>query len=196
MVSKASRLLSLTKQRQNDSMEGFSKLSDFHDGYYECEYVAPWTISARNTDADLMLISQDWASADFLNKEKNPKQKEFGQVEGLPTNKTLKKLLNDHMGMAFSDTYATDAFVFIKNGSMSAPIPFAALVESTKKYALPQIEIVKPKMVICLGSAPFNAIRRTANLQRMALSEAFKVTTPFHTMHAGVPIFGVAHPGA
>jgi hypothetical protein len=29
----------------------------------------------------------------------------------------------------------------------------------------------------------------------MALSEAFKVTTPFHTAHAGIPIFGVAHPG-
>jgi hypothetical protein len=194
--SKADRLRRLTKQRQNDSMKGYSRLSDFHDGYYECEYVVPWTISACNTDADLMLISQDWASADFLNREKNPQQKEFGQVESLQTNKTLKKLLNDYMGISFGDTYATDAFVFIKNGPMSAPLPFAALVESTRNYALPQIEIVAPKMVICLGSAPFNAIRRIKKLQPMPLSGAFKVTNPFHTEHEGIPIFGVAHPGA
>jgi uracil-DNA glycosylase len=111
-----------------------------------------------------MLICQDWASAEFLNREKNPNQKEHGQDESLQTNKTLKKLLNDYMGISFSHTYATDAFVFIKNGPMSAPLSFTALVESTKKYALPQIEIVMPKMVICLGSAPFNAIRQIKKL--------------------------------
>jgi uracil-DNA glycosylase len=146
-------------------------------------------------DADLMLISQDWSSADFLSGKKNPEQKVLGQVEQLETNKNLKVLLKKYMGLSFHETYATDAFVFIKQGPMNAPLPFRALVESTRRYALPQIAIVCPRMVICLGSAPFNAIRRTLNLERMNLSEAFQITSPLHTSYKGVPVFGVAHPG-
>jgi uracil-DNA glycosylase len=192
---KVDRLLELAKQRQNDRMEGYFNLADFHEGYYECDYVVPWTISACNVDADLMLISQDWASADFLNGEKNPEQKRIGQVEHLETNKNVKHLLKEYMGISFGETYATDAFVFIKPGPMNAPLPFRDLLHSTRKYTLPQIDIVSPKMVICLGSAPFNAIRRAVGINRMSLSGAFQVTSPLHTSYNGVPIFGVAHPG-
>ena len=56
------------RKRQIDTLDGYSRkyfrLTDFD---CECDHVVPWTISACNVDADLMLIAQDWASEDFLN---------------------------------------------------------------------------------------------------------------------------------
>src|SRR5207244_4061604 len=89
-----------------------------------------------------------------------------------------------------------DAFAFIKSGKMNAPIYFPDLIRSVRTYTLLQIDIVRPKMVVCLGSAPFNAIRRALNNDgRINLSRAFRVESPFHTDFEGIPIFGVAHPG-
>ncbi|MEY9741220.1 hypothetical protein ABIF65_000594 [Bradyrhizobium japonicum] len=199
--AKRTALFALTLKRRSESFEGYSRrylnFADILDGYYECDHVVPWTTSACNLDAELMLISQDWASEEFLLKTgKDPKQREQGQVENLATNQNIKVMLRRHMNLSFEETYATDAFAFIKSGSMNARIPFSDLVKSTLEYALPQIKIVRPKMVLCLGSAPFNALRRACNLRGwMNLERSFQVGTPFHTEVCGVPVFAVAHPG-
>lgn len=202
VLDKQAALLALAKKRQSESFEGYSRrylrFSDILDGYYECDHVVPWTISARNVDAELMLISQDWASEEFLLKTgKDKKQKELGQVEDLATNVQTRAMLEKHMKLSFRETYATDAFAFVKSGSMNARIVFRDLVKSASDYALPQIRIVRPKMVLCLGSAPFNAIRKAAgetggwfNLER-----SYQVETPLHTTVHDIPVFAVAHPG-
>jgi restriction system protein len=43
---------------------------------------------------------------------------------------------------------------------MSASIPTRDLVRAAKEFALPQIEIVAPRLVVALGLACFNSIRR------------------------------------
>ena len=134
-------------------------------------------------------------------------QRALGQFPFLPTNRNLKALLGSHMGVSFSDTYATNAFAFVRSGKMDAHIPFPDLVRSAAAYALPQIAIVRPKMVLCLGSASFNAVRRAIIDERsgvfgkrdrkwMPLASAWCIEDPFHTEHFGIPVFGVAHPGA
>jgi uracil-DNA glycosylase len=199
--AKRSALLALTLKRRSETFEGYSRrylnFADILDGYYECDHVVPWTTSACNLEAELMLVSQDWASEEFLLKTgKDPKQKEYGQVETLATNQNIKVMLSRHMKLSFKETYATDAFAFIKGGSMNARIPFPDLVKSTFEYALPQIKIVRPKMVLCLGSAPFNALRRACNFRGwLNLEKSCQVETPFHTEVCGVPVFAVAHPG-
>jgi uracil-DNA glycosylase len=155
-----------------------------------------------------MLITQDWASEAFLNgldQDQLQQQRELGQFPALPTNRNIKALLEQHMGVSFADTYGTDAFVFVKSGKMNAPIPFRDLVRSTATYALPQIAIVRPKMVLCLGSATFNAIRRAISEGHvsstkgdrtwMPLDSAWRVEEPFHTEYLGIPVLGASHPG-
>jgi len=198
---KREALLCLAKKRRDATLEGYSKhylkLADFHDGYYETlDYVTPWTISACNVDAELMLICQDWASSDFLNKPKDRKQKKYGHDSALRTNVNIKEILREHFDLSFADTYATDVFPFIKEGAMGAEIPSRDLARSASEYALPQIKIVRPKMVICLGAAPFKAIRRALNKrEQIRMERAYMVETPFHTEIAGIPIFGVVHVG-
>ncbi|MGJ4960177.1 hypothetical protein ACQR1H_31390 [Bradyrhizobium sp. HKCCYLRH2015] len=198
--AKRDALLQLARKRQEATFERYTKryfnLADFHGGYYETDHVVPWTISACNVDAELMLICQDWASSDFLNKPRNPEQKKSGHDATLPTNINIKEILREHFDLSFADTYATDVFPFIKEGAMDAKIPPRDLVRSASEYALPQIEIVRPKMVICLGSDPFNALRYALNKgKRIPMERAYMVETPFHTEFAGIPIFGVVHVG-
>lgn len=209
-TAKKTGLLELARKRQADD------LSDFKGSYRhlreldcECDHVVPWTISACNVDADLMLIAQDWASEDFLanlNDEDRRLQKLLGQVPRLDTNKNLARKVLPQFGLTFADTYATDVFAFVKHGAMTARISFTDLTLSGARYTLPQIEIVRPKMVICLGSASFNAVRRAIleqgsgnafrpNRRWMRLADAWQVLDPHHTSYCGIPIFGVAHPG-
>lgn len=47
---------------------------------------------------------------------------------------------------------------------MSERIPQADLVAAAQQFALPQIRIVKPKLLICLGLVTFNALRRGCDL--------------------------------
>jgi hypothetical protein len=62
-------------------------------------------------------------------------------------------------------------------------------------------------MVLCLGSASFNAVRRAiinngsepwgkTNRKWMPLADAWRIEEPYHTEYLGIPVFGVAHPGA
>jgi restriction system protein len=210
-AAKKSALLRLARGRQTDTLDGYSrKYFHFRDFDCDCEYVVPWTISACNVNADLMLIAQDWASEDFLNglnDDQRQTQRALGQFPDLPTNLKTQDLLTEHMSISFRETYATDAFAFVKSGKMNARIPFRDLVRSAATYALPQIAIVRPKMVVCLGSASFNAVRRAiitngserpgnTKLKRMPLADAWRIEEPYHTEYLGIPVFGVAHPGA
>ncbi len=73
----------------------------------------------------------------------------------MPTNKNLREYLQDCMGLTFSDTYASNVFPFIKQGKKIASIRQADMLYAAKTHALPQIEIVSPLMVICLGHLHF-----------------------------------------
>jgi hypothetical protein len=210
-AAKKSALLELARRRQMDTLDGYSrKYFHFRDFGCDCDHVVPWTISACNVDADLMLIAQDWASEDFLNgltEVQRQMQRALGQFPDLPTNQKTQDLLAEHMSISFYETYATEAFAFVKRGKMDARIPFRDLVRSAAAYALPQIAIVRPKIVLCLGSASFNAVRRAiadnrseplSNTRRkwIPLAEAWRIEDPYHTEYLGIPVFGVAHPGA
>src|SRR4051812_26239424 len=99
---KAQALADLVTKRRNEAPPDskYLNLSMVDGGIYDFEFVVPWTKSAKNLDADLMLIAQDWASQDFLRKRNSPeeqeKRKASGQDEGLATNKNLRALLKAH----------------------------------------------------------------------------------------------------
>ena len=190
---KRAALLELAKRRQADRLPPHSNLSDFHNGYYECDFVSPWTISAQNVDSPLMLIGQDWLSSSRLNLPKDEEQKRRGQTWNLPTNETLRCLLQRHMALSFGDTYATNLFPFIKPGRMTVPIPTADLDYCASRYAIPQIKIVAPKMVVCLGRATFDALRRALPQPPIAWAEACWPNC--HTLLNDIEIYGAPHPG-
>ncbi len=78
------------------------------------------------------------------------------------------------MSLEFSQTYATNVFPFIKPKEMNKPIPPDVLMDAARTFALPQIKIINPLMVICLGIATFNAIRAASVEERSGDTKPLK----------------------
>ena len=185
-------LLALAQKRKATIWPGYSRIGDFHDGAYECDFVSPYTKSAGNVDAEIFVLLQDWSSDEALH-DLDADCVLYGLTRKLPTNRRLVELLRQHLGAELGDVYATNLFPFIKGGGISSPIPMRDLVRAAQEFALPQIRIVQPKLVVCLGLNTFNAIRLACGhspAQRM--DEA--IASPFTFDQARV--WGQAHTGA
>jgi hypothetical protein len=139
--------------------------------------VVPWTKSACNVDAKLMIIAQDWASEKYFQRPKNRTswrdtlRTHLGQDPQLPTNRNIRRLLRC-FGIKWRQTYATDVSIFIEPGNMNGDVPDALLRYCAIKYTIPQLRIVRPKMVLCLGSRTFNAVRYALGMPAMKLNAA------------------------
>lgn len=168
-MAKRSELLALAKLRQSTRYPGYNCIGDYHSGAYECDFVSPYTKTAGNIDAKIMVILQDWSSDEsMIDEDFDEDAANLGYTPSLPTNKTLIKLLYETFGLTLRDTYATNLFPFIKPGKMSARIPQKDLTAAARQFALPQIQIVKPKLVICLGLVTFNALRKACDSEPCA----------------------------
>ncbi|KJC43695.1 hypothetical protein UP09_17110 [Bradyrhizobium sp. LTSP885] len=191
-------LSQLVALRRNEEHESYFVLHKFDDGAWDFDYVVPWTKSACNVDAKLMIIGQDWSSEEFLRNQKNNTsdrvalRKQLGQDPHLPTNKNIKRWL-PFFNTTWEQTYATDVSIFIKPKKMTARVPMTVLKHCADKYTLPQLRIVKPFMAICLGIKTFNSVRRALGKSPMLLREALQPNG--HTKEHGVEIYGVPHAG-
>ena len=160
---KVRALRRLAERRKAARRDGYDCLGDFHDGFFECSHVSPWSKAAGNVNARVMVVGQDWASADMLARTPpNQQWAEFGFDRGLPTNVYLDELLKRHFGLKRAQCYLTNLFVLIKPGGVSAGIPMKDLVWSAEEFTIPEIKIVRPKVVICLGLRAFRALGRAA----------------------------------
>src|SRR6266496_4304713 len=192
-MDKQSELLALAKLRQRTRYPGYKCIGDYHAGAYECDFVSPYTKTAGNVDAEIMVMLQDWASDEFLSGTFHEPSAKLGHTPSLPTNRTLSRLLNTTFGLTLRDIYGTNAFPFAKLGGMSASIPRADLITAARQFALPQVRVVNPKLVICLGLATFNALRQAYGLRQCPTLIA-AIENPFNIGTARV--WCQAHTGA
>ncbi len=190
---KQESLKALALQRRYTRIEGYACIGDFHNGLYECDHISPWTKSGCNIDTDIMIIGQDWSSCDHLSQ--NPPDQttaHLGFNPNLPTNQNLNQLLERHLGVTRSECYLTNLFPYVKSGNASANIQMNDMVDCAKRFTLKEIEIVCPKIAVCLGLQTFKALMRAVGLRGSpkmddAIASSFKFT---NTM-----IHCVAHPG-
>ena len=161
---KRAELLKLAKLRQATRWPGYNCIGDYHGGAYECEFVSPYTKTAGNVDAEVLVLLQDWSSDESLKEPLCAETAKLGHTPHLLTNRNLTRLLNQTFGLQLSDIYATNLFPFVKRGGMSASISQTDLIEAAKQFALLEIRIVNPKLVICLGLVTFNALRQASGL--------------------------------
>ena len=192
--AKIQKLKMLAERRRNDPQIGLSRLykqvGDFHGGIYDTwGHVSPWSKSACNVESPVMIVAQDWTSEESA--KRTPTNFELGYSPELPTNKNLQNFLNDYLDLKFSDIYATNLFVFVKPGGLSARIPFKDLMYSAKTYTLQEIEIVRPQAVICLGSSTFRSLCKAIGVK----SPDFKNSVDNPIGYKGSRIFGVPHTG-
>lgn len=192
-LGKHERLQGLAIKRQADWWSGYAHIGDYHGGAYECEFVSPYTKSAGNVDSPIFVLLQDWSSDERLSGPLDADAQRLGLTPALPTNRRLNELLLRHFDRQLADVYATNLFPFIKLGGLSATIPFGDLVRAAREYAIPQIEIVEPRLVVCLGKATFDA-SRVACGGRRASSMDEAINSPFRK--CGSVVWAQAHTGS
>jgi len=168
-VAKSAALRMLAEKRKNTRWDGYGNIGDYHNGAYECDYVSPYTKTAGNVEANVFVLLQDWSSDSWLKKPLNKNVQLLGYQPNLLTNKTLAGLLHEHFQMSLSDIYATNLFPFVKLGGLSASIHRSRLVQAAAEFALPQIKVVRPVLVICLGLETFNSMRAVCGLSECKL---------------------------
>jgi hypothetical protein len=76
---------------------------------------------------------------------------------------------------------------------MSAQIPMRYLIQAAREFTLPQIEIVQPQLVICLGLVTFNAMR-VACRQALCRTIDRAIESPF--LMGTATLWCQAHAGA
>ncbi len=187
-------LSKIAQKRQLTRWDGYLCIADLHGGAYECDHVSPYTKSASNVDADVMLVLQDWASSEYFERHGGVISDlvELGYDSSVDTNINLKRLLKTHLNLDLQDTYATNLMPFIKQGGMSASIPMKVLVNAATEFALPQVKIVQPKIVICFGLQTFNAMRRACSKRKVNnMDDAINS----HFSYELSTVFCQAHPG-
>lgn len=193
MNLKEEKLLELAKKRLRTRYDGYTCIGDYDDGVWEePNYVSPYSKSAHNVDAEVMIVLQDWCSAESFTGEICQETKMLGYTPSVRTNINMIDLLREHLGLALQDTYATNLFPYVKPGVMNAYIPLCDLARAAKDFTLPMIEIIQPKVVLVFGSATYNGLRRACGLPCVKnLEEA--INTEFTIGNA--VILGQAHTG-
>ena len=158
---RAERLKELACRRKAAVLrDGVLNVADFQEGRYDCDFVSPYSKGACNIESPVLLILQDWVSAKMLSGEFLTDLAERGRLPRLRTNTRLDELLDTHLQMQFSELYATNLFPFIKPGGMSSAISQSLYDEAAQAYAIPQVEILQPRLAIAFGLNGFNALRR------------------------------------
>ena len=192
-MDKHRALLELAIKRKQTTYRDYKRLSDYNDGKHECDYVSPYTKGAGNVNADIFILLLDWASDKQMKKEITPEEEaeeqRLGYTLGQPTNTSLQRLLCKHFKINLKDTYATNLFPYIKSGD----IPDKDLRWAAKEFALPQIAIVQPKLVICCGLDTFNAVRVAAGHKEVDNVEE-GINAPFSLDRS--QIWLQSHPGS
>jgi restriction system protein len=193
-MNKRAALMALAKLRQATRWTGYNCIADYHDGIYECDFVSPYTKSANNVDAEILIMLQDWSSDESLGGPFDEDSANLGYSRHIPTNQNLIRLLHENFGLTLKDTYATNLFPFVKLGGMSSTIRKADLIAAARHFALPQILTVNPKLVICLGKETFNALRQICGLSPSP-TVAVAIEEPFNLSESRTRIWCQAHTG-
>ena len=189
---KLDRLVELARLRQQTRWDGYACLADYHQGAYECNWVSPYSKTAGNIDAAIFVMLQDWSSHDALAGPVDERRQRLGYTPDLPANLNLKRLLLDTFWLTLQDVFGTNLFPFIKPGNRSARLPMKDLRHAARKFGVPQVEIVQPVLVICMGLDTFNAVRDACGLLPCRkLADA--IDSPF--THGKVRLWCQAHPG-
>jgi len=187
--TKEKELLRLAKLRQTTRYDGYNSICDYEGGYYECDYVSPYSKSANNVDADAFVVLQDWSSDDNMHGM-CPETNRLGHTPSVGTNIRLIEYLKRYLDVDLKDTYATNLFPFIKMGGMSANIPIKDMRRAAKEFTLPMVEIINPKIVIALGRKTYNALWDCCDDKKETAEDSFKygATKIFHQPHPAARI--------
>jgi len=171
--------------------------------------IGPWTNWQGNLDAELMIVGQEWDG--YLNYI----DQEGKDQDTSPTNTRLKELLSsigvniclpsqsrDRAVNSQGSLFFTNAALCLRDGrasennNQSKTPPVRCFRNCATSFLFPQIELVRPRLVITLGLIPYRSVLYAYGIKpKRSLSEAVSsaASIPLNERTALIPVY---HPGA
>jgi len=150
--------LNLATQRYATRPGPFKNPEDL--GFDFRRWISPYTKCAH-TIGDIAIVLQDWGSVHGFRKIKPEVRRliqETGRNPYLRTNTRLDFVLEKVFGKHIGDVYITNAFPYVKPGSMSSRISMSTLKKTVVQFTIPELELANPKKIFVCGAATFAAI--------------------------------------
>lgn len=171
--------------------------SDIDRGKYDCNQIGAWSLWQGNLDTSILLVGQDWGSKAW-----------FKRVQGLPSSKspTDKNLVTLFNSLGFDlklakDTtvpgqfFFTNAVLCMKQGDSQSAIKQEWFHNCATNFLKPLIELIRPKVVICLGRKAYYSVMYAYNMEKKDFHAAVSSWEP-DLISSGIKVFAVYHCGA
>jgi len=166
-------------------------------GAFDSDAIGAWSRWQGNLGAELMVVGQDWGDVDW-----------FVRAEGRPTNtsttnRTLVKLLGS-VGFNIKlpgETpgegilFFTNAVLCFKKGGAQASVKTEWFRNCGTHFLRPLIDLVRPKVVVCLGERAYRAVLTAYGIRPCKFSDAVKSEEPV-PLPGGLSVLPVYHCGA
>lgn len=167
-------------------------------GMHDSNQIGPWSLWQGNLNAKILVVGQDWGDIKYFKKWSGK-----DQPHGNTTNENLEKLLQSigidigkpHEGMS-SEVFLTNIILCMKDGGLQKKIQDQWLTNCSKNFLSQLIDIIKPDIIISLGSDVTKSILDTFNVEckkSLTLSQIMG-SSPF-TLNSDSVLFPVYHCG-
>jgi DNA polymerase len=184
-------------RKQCSLCPGLVNPSVCEDGRFDTDNIGSWSDWQGNLNAPVMLIGQDWGDvAWFIREEGRP-------TNTSRTNTTLLKLFAS-IGLDVrlpKDTvrpgalFFTNAILCLKQGGAQAKVREEWFRNCGVRFLRPTIDLVQPKVVICLGDRAYRAVLHAYSMRPEKFSMAVNRNEPTRVSSI-TAVFPVYHCGA
>ncbi len=183
--------------------KGLVNANAIRGGKFDSDEIGPWTRWLGDLNACVLVVGQDWGGQTNFEKQKG---RDIGRNDVPPSppsfaNTKLRELL-DSVGVQVPDVgvpsdrhrvFLTNAVLCFKDGPDQARVRSAWFKACGSQFLRPQIELIKPRVVVGLGKQAYRAILSVYGLRAPA-SWLAAVEGPGVPLVTGGPIaFAVYH---
>ncbi|HEY1802240.1 MAG TPA: uracil-DNA glycosylase family protein [Terriglobales bacterium] len=160
----------------------------------QAEHIGAWSRWQGNLDASLMIIGQDWGGADFYVKYEG-----LGNDEN-STNRSIRDLLKSidisielpQVG-AMGSLFFTNSILCLRRSGLTGPTKSSWFKNCSKKFLLPQIELVASNVIATLGYKAYCSVMYAFGLPaKPKMENAVLETIRLQNGSLLVPLY---HPG-
>lgn len=168
---------------------------------FDINEIEPWAQWQNNLDAKILLIGQEYCDLDTYNNVQ-AKVERFPNKYEYPANKNLNeyfKILEYDIGHPLvpnknNPIFFTNAVMGLKTPPMSANFKISWLKESRNEFLIPLINIIKPQIIITVGSMAIKTIGAIYNFKVNSLAQMV-ANSPICLPEKNIMIFPVFHTG-
>lgn len=197
MDDRATRYRTLVAERKAcRRCEGLANASVIRGGEFDSDEIGPWTRWLGDLGARVLVVAQDWGDQHAFEEQKGRDVSQSATIRMLRELMASAGVQMPDVGAAAgpSGVFLTNAILCFKDHGCQGPVRAEWFQACGPRFLRPQIELVNPKAVICLGQRAYTSVLSAYELPRRTRWRA-AVEGPGVLLPGGPIVFAVYHCG-